>query len=883
MTYVIAALAGAAAIGLLLLTIRRPTVGCAALVLTVPLTAGLARGSLVPVLKPNELILFIVLTGVVIHQMTQRNPRPVGALDLAVGGYVMASVAIPFLVILLTHYAADIDTWRTVLSPALFLIVYYVFSRTQLTDRSLRAILNCALLAGVLVCVIASAELANVPGVRSFIQAYYPAPALASYRPSSTLGHYSAVGAFGLLTYIVALALATTRSLLFPRWWLTVCMGAGALGIIVSETWAPLATLPVATIIILLYGRRVPRELVITIACGVLALAVLLPVLNTRFEQQHVVTAQGFVVPESMQTRIRYWNEFIIPALSDHLWYGTGTVIPSSVPDRLTVFVDNEYLWAGFRAGVPGIALLVAMLVVITGVGWAQRSNLNRLRSAIGAASVATAVMLLLLGATAQYITFAGLSQEIAMLVGVMAGLISQARPHTAPVVVIASREPRWIAVPRPFEPALVELRRLTPESGLLRSSAVVFVGFAAARALGFLFSVAAARILAPPEYGRLTYALAVITIASVFISVAPFGLSRFLARNQNDRSVQEKYFTNWVALIGLIVLISSAAVIPIAVLLGLAGWMLVGIICNFVGIAVLESYLEVQRGLDRYVAMMATYVIANLVQLLGILILASNGVRSPTAFLIIYGLSSIVALAVMQPMIPVSLRLLRQEIEWKRIREIFVFARPLLMQSVFFAVWFSGDLIIVRQLLWPDATGNYGAAKALVNVLLLAPAAIGTAILPRVARLGEGSVARYMLAALALTAVVTLPLVAGAALFGSRLIAILFGAKYPYAAQPVAILAVGMGLHGFYTVIRNILIGLGRPGIDAVASGAAMLCTVAIGLALVPRFGLVGAALAFTTGAAMRTAIIGTFAVWNLWTHQLHHVDTAPALQPQT
>src|SRR6266576_3790181 len=123
------------------------------------------------------------------------------------------------------------------------------------------------------------------------------------------------------------------------------------------------------------------------------------------------------------------------------------------------------------------------------------------------------------------------------------------------------------------------------------------------------------------------------------------------------------------------------------------------------------------------------------------------------------------------------------------------------------------------------------------------------------------------MLAALALTAVVTRPLVAGAALFGSRLIAILFGAKYPYAAQPFAILAIGMGMHGFYTVIRNILIGLGRPGIDAVASGAAMLCTVGIGLMLVPRFALVGAALAFTTGAAMRTLIIGTFALWNLWT----------------
>lgn len=886
MTLLVAAIAGIFGLGLLALTIRRPAFGLAALVLAVPLTAGLARGAVVPVLKPSEAILLLVLVGVVIHDMTVRRTRPVIGLDVAVGGYVIGSVVIPWMVLTLTHYPADIDTWRTVLSPALLLVVYYLFSRATLPQGTLRTFLNLAMLAGVIVSLVAAAELVDVPGVRAFVTANYPSPVLSSFRPGSTLGHYSALGAFGAVTYIVALALATVRAPGYPRWWLTVVMGVGVLGVIVSETWAPLAALPVATILILFYGRRIPRELVVTLIAGLIALAVLWPFIGSRADSQQLITAQGFALPESMQTRIRYWSEFIVPALSDHIWTGTGTVIPSTVPASLSTFVDNEYLWAAFRAGVAGVALLLGLLLAIIGAGWSVRSSPEPTRRAVGAAALAVAVLLLLLGTTAQYITFAGLSQEFAMLVAVLAGLKLRERRHATVVVISSAAKPRWIAVPRSLGAVLVDLRRLKPESGLVRSSAVVFAGFATARALGFLFSIAAARILLPLDFGRLTYALAIVAVASVLISGSPNGLSRFLARNHQERPVQESYFTNWIALIALIVVISVLVVVPVSLLVGLNGWMLAGVLCNLVGLAVLETYREVQRGLDRYTAMMSVYVLANLAQLLGILVLASLGLRSPELFLIVYGLSSVAALAVMQPLMPVALTFVRQGVTSARMLEIFRFIRPLLLESVFFAIWFGSDLIMVQHLLPAGATGNYAVAKAFVNVLLLAPTAIGTAILPRIARLSERSLGKYIAAALGFTAVATVPLVAGAALLGPRLVIILFGSKYPDAATPLATLAIGMGLYGFYSVLVSIWIGLGRPVIDPVATGLAMVCTVAAGLVLIPQLGLAGAALAFTMGAALRLVVIAGFTVWALSTWRRDRPGRAAAdargLQPQ-
>ena len=50
---------------------------------------------------------------------------------------------------------------------------------------------------------------------------------------------------------------------------------------------------------------------------------------------------------------------------------------------------------------------------------------------------------------------------------------------------------------------------RVVSDPGLLRSTAIVFLGDASARMLGFLFSVAAARLLTPAGYGQIAYALA--------------------------------------------------------------------------------------------------------------------------------------------------------------------------------------------------------------------------------------------------------------------------------------------------------------------------------------------------------------------------------------
>jgi O-antigen/teichoic acid export membrane protein len=850
---------------LLALSAWRPTVGCVLLALAGPLTTGLGRGALVPGLRPSEAVTLLVAAGVLAHHLPRRQRRPFLGLDLAMVAFTMTGTVVPWLVLFVTRAPADFTTWQAVLAPTQYLLLYVLFSRVRWHARMLQILVHMVLLASVIVAVIAIAQLLDVPGVRDFLELYFPGRGEAANlclgrvcRPTSLLEHWSSVGAFGVLNYALALALVMVRH---PAWsgpWLPMVIALNAVAVLASQTQAAILGLVLVTVAILVYARRVPRQLGLAVLGIAVGLLLLWPQLSARVDQQFGGADQGG--PESVQVRVGYWSTYFIPTLVHHggLWLGTGTVVPTDVPAALVTYVDNEYLRAAFRAGLPAVVVLLGLLAVIVVAGWRARASPDPWHRAVGAAALASALALGVMGTTAEYFTFAGVAQQFWMTVGLLAAFSLRSVVGRAAVVV------------RPAQAARASraraLRRLLPEAALLRSSGILFLGSASARLLGFLFSVAAARLLLPAGYGLLAYALAIANIAAVLITNAPTGLSRFIVRSRGDRAAQDAHFSNWLVIIGGMLALSLVLAVPLALLAGLSGWMLVGVMANLVGLAVFFSYRETQRGLEHYVAMVVYAVAANGIQLVAILLAAAAGARAPALFLIIYGLSSLAPLWLMLRIVPLRLRFVREAIHWHRLLAVARFIRPAVVQTVFFAVWFGADLILVQRLLNAQAAGNYAAAKTLAYTAFLAPGAIATGLVPRIARLPLTTLRPYLLRVLGLAAAVTVPVFAGLALFGKPATVLIFGVKYPQVTQPLTILALGMALYGLYLVLESTWFGLGRPVIDALATGSGMLATPALALLWIPAAGLTGAAWAFTAGAAVQLGVIGGFTVWSLY-----------------
>jgi O-antigen/teichoic acid export membrane protein len=859
--------AAAGALALAGVAAWRPGLACALLALAIPLTAGMDRGAVVPLLRVNEALLLVVVAGFGVHLLARRRPLAFTGLDLVVLCFCLVNVLVPWAVILLTRAPAEQSDWLVVVGPVQYLAVYLLYSRAEPSARDLRLFLHLCLAASIPVAAVAVAQALDLGGVRDLVSAYYPTAPQPSwdavYRPASLLGHYSAVGAFGLLNLLLALALAATRHPGFPPWWLALVLAANLLSLVAAQTYAPLLAVPLGAALVLLVVRRLPWWVPGSGAAAAAGAGVLLwSSVSGRIAAQFSGTG-GSLLPETLQTRVDYWHDFFVPALVGHqAWLGTGTLIPPEVPRPLVDFVDNGYLWQLFRAGVPGLAALAAMLAAVAGAAWAARRSPDRTQRALGGVCLGAVGSVLILDTTSEYLTFTAVSQEFWMLVGLLAGGALAARSAAAqPVVELVAgaargRGPRW---PAGLERAA---RLLAPDGVLVRSSLAVVVGFGLARALGFLFQVVAGRSLGPDGYGRLGYALAVANVAAVLLTTAPLGLSRYLARSAGDRRRQEVHLVNWLVVVGLLLGASAVVTAVLAGRVGLGGWMLAGLLANLLGVACLETYREVQRGLGRYTLQSVFYVLANALQLAAIVAAAWLGARSPELFLVVYGLSSVAALAVMAPFSR-GLRVRPGALSGRRMAGVLGFVRPLLLQAVFWSVWFNADLILMQHLRSEGETGAYAAAKTIASGFTLVPTALAFVFAPRVAALADREVRGHLARMLAFTAAVTVPLAVAVAALARPLTGGVYGGRYAGAALPLVILMAGMVPYSLKSVLGGLWLGLGHPVVETVSAGLAMVVTLAAAAWLVPRAGAAGAAAAFSAGALAQLLVDGTVTVW--------------------
>jgi MFS family permease len=221
-----------------------------------------------------------------------------------------------------------------------------------------------------------------------------------------------------MLNFILAMTLANRGNSRLYEAWLTAAMIVNLSSVVASLTWAPALGLLVGAAIVMWYSRQVPWQIWVGAATVVVVLVVLWPAVSSRIDAQQL--SLGNI--STLDARFRNWQVFFLPALAEHMWFGTGTVLPSELPASLSPYVDNEYLVIGFRAGLVGLGLLISMLTVVGFSAWGCRDSVDPWLRRLGAVSLAAVVIVVVAGFTAEYLGFGGLSQYVAMIFGLLAG-----------------------------------------------------------------------------------------------------------------------------------------------------------------------------------------------------------------------------------------------------------------------------------------------------------------------------------------------------------------------------------------------------------------------------------------------------------------------------
>jgi O-antigen/teichoic acid export membrane protein len=151
---------------------------------------------------------------------------------------------------------------------------------------------------------------------------------------------------------------------------------------------------------------------------------------------------------------------------------------------------------------------------------------------------------------------------------------------------------------------------------------------------------------------------------------------------------------------------------------------------------------------------------------------------------------------------------------------------------------------------------GLYAVAVNAGEVLLYLPNAVGSAIVPNLVETGYDELEATTLRAFRMVFAVTTVAVVGAAIAGTLLIPLVFGAKFEGSITPFLLLLPGAWGYAAQKVFSSALTGLGQPGRSSLGPLTALLTGLALDAVLIPLYGAQGAA-----GAASAAFIAGGIA----------------------
>lgn len=159
-------------------------------------------------------------------------------------------------------------------------------------------------------------------------------------------------------------------------------------------------------------------------------------------------------------------------------------------------------------------------------------------------------------------------------------------------------------------------------------------------------------------------------------------------------------------------------------------------------------------------------------------------------------------------------------------------------------------DLFLVNLIAGPASAGLYTVAVRLAEQLWMISQAVSTVIFPRLSAMLDDKISRDYFTAMMARFVLWITLSAATvlSLIASPLIVLLFGADFQDAAFALLLLIPGIVLFSCARVLANSFAASGGVGINLWLSIVVLTVNTAANLALIPKFGIAGAAAGTTT-----------------------------------
>ena len=382
---------------------------------------------------------------------------------------------------------------------------------------------------------------------------------------------------------------------------------------------------------------------------------------------------------------------------------------------------------------------------------------------------------------------------------------------------------------------------------GISRNSAFLVAGQFLSRAAGFVYILILARYLGVEDFGTFNLVISFVLITMTGIE---FGMGRLMVRDlARDAGLIPSYLSTLLPLRAALALAGYVMLLTIIWMVGYSGHMLVLTAIAAVALfptslgLVFESLFQARQQM-RYSA--AGEVVKALVQCsVGIAIVVAGGSLNA-----VLAAGLVAALAYMAflgrqaracgyPFHPnfdrrLSANLLRQ-------------AAPFAVVTLLAILATRAELLILAAMSTAENVGLFSAAARFPETALLLPAMLVTAVAPVISQFHAGS--REHLRSIYLwtqrrVLSVTLPLALAGVVLAESILGLLFPPDYGRATLVLQLLFCAFPLASVQMINSAVLLMSNRPRLMFFNAAISMVVQFALGLALIPRFGLIGAAV---------------------------------------
>ncbi|MCU4718034.1 flippase [Halapricum hydrolyticum] len=400
----------------------------------------------------------------------------------------------------------------------------------------------------------------------------------------------------------------------------------------------------------------------------------------------------------------------------------------------------------------------------------------------------------------------------------------------------------------------------------VVKGASIVYVGLFLELVIAFFAQVLAARYLSVGGFGGLTTGTALLDIGSIIAGLGlAGGLTRYLPRieSKQKRSLVTTAvgisLTNAVIIGGLVAL--GAPVIATEVF----GDPSVTVSIRIFGAAIpFSALLNIAIGGIRgekeplyrvYVKNITQPLIRFFLVIVAVVLgLDQAGIAGAYAFP--YVVTSALALFLLYRTLPQT----PLQIDVDLTERVARYSIPLIASGLAGFVYRSVDIFLILYFLDSSAVGVYGVAYAAVGFMQMFSTAFNFLGAPVASELEHDEdtegvmsvfrpVSRWLVVA---SACAFVPL----GVFSSEFISIIYGSAYAGGGLALAILAFGYGSQNVLSVNGPILQALGRSRLLAFNSVLAAIVNVVLNVLFIPRFGIVGAAVATSISFVLRDGL---------------------------